>query len=375
MPGRWPDGFVGGPDDRRALLVLTALQGLTPRKLFELARREGTASACLAAVRAGRAGSEGDRRFAAALDASALEAALTTCGARLITPERPEYPSALEDLEDPPVAVFVRGRSLEELAPRVAIVGARACTDLGVEVAEELGGALASAGACTLSGGARGIDSAAHEGALRAGGATIAVLGCGIDRSFPPASRSLLARVERAGALVGEYPPGVPAAAFRFPARNRLIAALSKAVVVVEGAGGSGSLITAEHALDLGRSVLAVPGAVTNPKAAAPLALIRDGAACIRGGADLLADLGLDGLGASIGALGPVIPILDPDERAILAALPHAMLAEDVARAARRPEPIVLGILARLELRGLVRNVGGRFEPRRSVQLPLSSGV
>src|SRR5207245_833382 len=141
-------------------------------------------------------------------------------------------------------------------------------------------------------GGARGIDTASHQGALAVGGTTIAVLGCGIERAYPASNRRLLASIVESGCVVSEYPPGVAPEAFRFPARNRIVAALAEAVVVVEGAAGSGSLITADHALDLGRHISAVPGAVNNPLAEVPLALIRDGAAMIRGAADLLADLG-----------------------------------------------------------------------------------
>src|SRR5205809_6482365 len=156
------------------------------------------------------------------------------------------------------------------------MVGARSCSSIGKEVATAFGRGLAGAGVCVVSGGARGIDAASHRGALRAGGRTIAVLGCGIDLLYPGQNRALLREVLGSGALVSEYPPGTPAEPFRFPARNRIVAALCRAVVVVEGARGSGSMITADHALDVGREVFAVPGAVSSPLAAVPLELIRD---------------------------------------------------------------------------------------------------
>src|SRR5207344_3031694 len=136
-------------------------------------------------------------------------------------------------------------------------------------------------------------DACAHRGALDAGGQTVAVLGSGIDVDYPPRNGNLLRAIAGCGTVVSEYPPGVRAEPFRFPARNRLIAALSRAVVVVEGAGRSGTRITADHALELGLDVFAVPGPVTSPLAQTPLEMIRDGATMIRGADDLLADLGL----------------------------------------------------------------------------------
>src|SRR6266581_362577 len=265
---------------------------IRPRRLLELAVGVGTARACLAAVLAGREGSEADRRWAATIDPDRVEGAMRACEARLATPGTAEYPRPLEDLTDPPAALFVRGAPLAEGASLVAVVGARRCSSLGREVAADIGAGLAAAGMTVVSGAAMGIDTAAHEGALRTGGRTVAVLGCGIDVAYPPRNQALLDRIVASGSVVAEYAPGVPAEPFRFPARNRIIAALAEAVVVVEGAGGSGSLITADHALDLGRAVYAVPGPVTSPLAEVPLALIRDGAGMIRGAEDLLMDLG-----------------------------------------------------------------------------------
>lgn len=357
--GPWPEGFARGRGNRRALLVLSALRGLTPRRLLELAGREGSAAACLAAVRAGRAGSAADRRFAGEVDPDGLERALAGCGARMVTAADPEYPPSLHHLADPPAALFARGRALSELTPGVAVVGARNCSALGREVAAAIGRGLAGAGVCVVSGAARGIDAAAHHGALAAGGATVAVLGSGIDRPYPRQSARLLGDIAARGTVVSEYPPGVPPEAFRFPARNRIVAALAEAVVVVEGAAGSGSLITADHALDLGRQVFAVPGPVTNPLAEVPLALIREGAVMVRGPEDLLEDLGRPG---RVGWAGPGPPDLSPAEEAVLASLAGPTLPEEVARSLGLPLPEALPLLLGLELRGLVRAVGGRYE-------------
>ena len=222
-----------------------------------------------------------------------------------------------------------------------------------------------------VSGAARGIDARAHEGALRAGGASIAVLGSGIDNVYPRKNRDLVERLVRSGAVVSEYPPGIPAEPFRFPARNRIVAALCRAVVVVEGAPESGSLITAEHALDLGRDVFAVPGAPSTALAQAPLALIRDGAGLIRGPGDLLEDLGLTLPSPQAGSTSwdgspqtSSSQSLSPAEVAVWTALTSPSTSDRMAGATGLPLPTVLAALLGLELRRLVVQMGGRYERR-----------
>jgi DNA processing protein len=374
----WPAGFAATRADRRALLVLASLQGIRPRRLLELAVGLGSAAACLRAVLQGREGSEADRLWARQVDPARVEAAMRSCEARMAIPGSVEYPRSLEDLADPPPALFLRGAPLDPAASRVAVVGARRCSSLGREVGIDIGAGLARAGITVVSGAALGIDTAAHEGALKAGGQTIAVLGCGIDVAYPPRNQALLDRIAGSGTVVTEYPPGVPAEPFRFPARNRIVAALAEAVVVVEGARGSGSLITADHALDLGRAVYAVPGPVTSPQSEVPLALIRDGAGMIRGAEDLLVDLGrIDpeasraaGAAGSAGArsgggLGAAANDgLSEGERAVLGVLAGPTLPDQVAASLGWGLAEVIPVLVGLELRGIVRNVGGRVERR-----------
>jgi DNA processing protein len=359
-PAGWPEGFADGRANRRASLVLSALRGITPLKLLELAHREGSAFACLAAICTGRAGSEGDREFAREMDPAAMEEALVACGARFVPFGTTEYPPQLENLVDPPATLFVLGDPLPGRAGSVAVVGARNCSELGRDLAQMIGRDLASSGMCVVSGAARGIDAAAHQGALAARGHTVAVLGCGIDQVYPKDSRALIARIAESGTLVSEYAPGVPPEPFRFPARNRIIAALATALVVVEGADGSGSMISAEHALDLGRTVFAVPGAITNPLAFVPHALIREGATLIRGVDDLLHDLELSGVPPALARLLDV----SPAERAALDLITEPVLPERVAGALGLSIPEILPVLIELEMKGLVRSVGGRFEPR-----------
>lgn len=273
------------------------------------------------------------------------------------------YPPQLLDLHDPPEGLYLRGGALPPRERLVAMVGARACSPGGADIAHAIARGLAAAGFAIVSGAARGIDAASHEGSLAGGAPTVAVLGSGIDVPYPRASAGLLERIAAGGTIASEYPPGVPAMAFRFPARNRIVVGLARALVVVEGEEGSGSLISAEHALDLGRDVLAVPGAVTNPLAAAPNALIRDGAALVRSVGDVLEELGVVGA-AEDPPSGQLSLDLPEVERRALRAVTARVLPEAVAGALGLPVEQVLPVLFRLELAGLVRNVGGRFEPR-----------
>jgi DNA processing protein len=354
-----PIGFPPGfGDDGDAVLLLRCLLGVTPRTLHQLAWQRGTATACVNAIRRGRAGSDGDRDFLARADLADIRRSLRASDARFAGPGDPEYAPTFLRLADPPVGVFLRGRPLFPAPVRVAVVGSRRPTALGRDVAMDLGRGLAASGVEVVSGAAVGIDGAAHRSCLDAGGRTVAVLGSGIDVAYPAGNRELLRRVVAAGSIVSEYPPGTPAEPFRFPARNRLIAALSRAVVVVEGGGRSGTRITADHALDLGVEVFAVPGPVTSPLAETPLALIREGATLIRGVDDVLHDLGVRS-GDAATATPPELP---GDERRAFEQLAAPSLPDAVARACGVSIPDAVSALIALELKGLVRCVGGRYE-------------
>jgi DNA processing protein len=363
-PGVWPAGFAAGPADRDALLVLAHLEGMTPADRHRLAWREGTARACLRAVAAGaRGASARDRAVADGVEPGSVRAALGACGARMAVPGDDDYPPGLLDLTDPPMCLFVRG-TLPAPRPAVAMVGARRCTPYGREAAETIASGLGAAGVTVVSGAAVGIDAAGHRGALRSAGPTVAVLGSGIDVAYPPRNSGLIQEVEGAGAVVSEYPPGIPARPHRFPARNRLVAALAQGVIVVEGAPGSGSLITVEFALDLGRDVMAVPGAITGPLSDVPHALIRDGAALIRGAGDVLEVLGL--APAREGGPKPdprhAGPGLTEEEQRFLELVPGTPATLDaVARSAGVDPAGALRVLGALELRGLVTADGGRY--------------
>jgi DNA processing protein len=356
-PRGWPPGFGAGRDERRALLALSEVRGSRPLAVHAEAWETGSATGCLASIRRGRLGSDGDREWLARIDPDVTAARVADAGARLVTPADPEYEDRLHDLPDPPACLYLRGRPLGDLPVRVAIVGSRKCSDLGRDVAQDLGRALVASGLAVVSGAAQGIDAAAHRGALQAGGRTVAVLGSGIDVAYPASSRDLLGQIAEHGTLVSEYPPATPAGPQHFPARNRIVVALARALVVVEGEAKSGSRISVDHALDLGREVFAVPGPVTSPLAETPLEMIRDGATLIRGADDLLDDLGVERAEPP-----PAPPDLRDAERRVWDALAGRLLPDAVARRAGMSVPDAVTALVGLELRGLIAGTGGRYE-------------
>jgi DNA processing protein len=285
--------------------------------------------------------------------------ALCRCDAR--------YPSHLNDLPDAPAVLHVRGdlahfeRALT--ADRVAVIGARRATEYGLQQARGMGRGLAVAGLTVVSGMALGVDAAAHAGALDASGSTVAVLACGPEQAYPASKRRLHARIVASGAVVSELPPGTPVRRWTFPARNRIIAALAQATVVVEAGERSGSLITAGQAADLGREVAAVPGLVTAPLAAGTNALIADGAQLVRGARDVLELL----FGAAALQLLPARPDeriagLDADLRVLLERVGGGCDTVSALAGSGTSVDAVLAGLAQLELRGLVRRgLGGRY--------------
>ena len=362
-PTGFPPGFGRGPREADAVLVLRCLLGITPRTLHDLIWREGSAVAALAAVASGAAGSDNDRAVATDATPAGIRERVHATGARFARPGDPEYWPALLRLDDPPVGLFLRGRPLSLEHRRVAIVGSRRPSATGVEVARALARGCAAAGLVVTSGGALGIDARAHEGALDAGGSTVAVLGSGIDQEYPATNRRLLHEIVQRGTLVSEYPPGVPAEPFRFPARNRVIAGLSIGVVIVEGVARSGTRSTADFASQVGIDVFGVPGSITSPLSEAPNALIRDGAHLIRGLEDLLHDLGVEPSPRVATPEG-----LPDDQRLALEALDRALLPDAVARVTGLSVPDTLSALVQLELRGLVLGSGGRY--RRAFEQP-----
>jgi DNA processing protein len=277
-----PAGRVS--DEVRALLYLDALPGVGPRALNAIVSHFGSAERALRAPRSHFARAAGRDAAAARdrLDArDAVDAALVVAdrmGMRVLDWAHPAYPPRFRHLADPPPVLFLRGRAELLAGPAVTIVGARRATARAREVSERLGRALAARGIVVVSGLALGVDAAAHTGALSGGGDTVAVMGRGADRAYPRTHARLFRDIVGRGLVISEFLPGTPALPHHFPRRNRLLAALGEAVVVVEAARKSGSLITVEHALDLGLDVYAVPGPIDEPVAAGSNALLADGA-------------------------------------------------------------------------------------------------
>ena len=274
-----------------------------------------------------------------------------TLGHRLIKKTSAEYPVGLGDLEDPP-SLFVEGK-LGEM-PGVAVVGTRRCTRYGIDLAEAFGVAIARSGWTTVSGLARGIDAAAHRGCLRDGGHAVAVLGSGIDVCYPEENRPILDEIlAEGGAVVSEYPPGTPPDRWRFPARNRIIAAMSSAVVVVEAAKTGGALITARLAAEIGRPVFAVPGDVDRPASEGCNLLIRDGANPVLGAADLIEELSL--------ILGPPAREMVRESEADLP--PGGVALDDLSAHWSVTMSEALVRVGKLQLEGRVRRQGEMIVP------------
>lgn len=289
----------------------------------------------------------------------------------LLEAGQPGFPPELAGISEPPAHLYVRGRIPS--GPRLAVVGSRAADGYGLQVAGELAAGLTRAGLVVVSGGAAGVDTAALEACLQAGGQPVAVLGTGPDIAYPVANRRLFERVAEAGALVSEYPPGTHGRVHHFPRRNRIVSGLSSAVIVVQAALRSGSLITARLARHQGRPVLAVPGPVDRPLSGGCHALLRDGARLVETADDVLRVLELGGSGpgkASArprGAPGGPEPAaarpaaaLDPEERSLWEALgadtcPIDLLAERTGWPAAR----VSVVLLQMECKGMVENRPG----------------
>jgi len=265
-----------------------------------------------------------------------------------------DYPESLEHLFDPPPVLHWKGNGqLLGARPAVAIVGARAASEAGREIARTLARDLAVAGCLVISGLARGIDAAAHEGALDGGGATLAVLGTGIDICYPPEHARLSQRIRSRGLLVCEFPARTEPRRHHFPRRNRILAALSDVLVVVEGGEKSGARSTVDHALDLGRDVMAVPRDILHAGSVLPNRLIVDGARPVLGAADVLAALPLHARRDVEPLRDRLLELMQSGPRA-QGALVEACGGADLRQ--------LLELLVQLELEGVVRRANGKYE-------------
>ena len=304
------------------------------------------------------------RRFAAfraGFDERAELERLAVLGLRFLARSSPGFPPLLRAIHDPPPGLYLRGIAAAEVlgVPAVAIVGARACSAYGRQVARQLGRELAAAGIVVVSGMARGVDAEAHRGALDAGGSTVAVLGCGIDRDYPAAHRALAAEIAAAGLIVSEYAPGVEPAPWRFPARNRIVAGLCAATVVVEARERSGALITADFALEEGRDVFAVPGEITSALSAGSNALLRLGAAPLTAATDVLESFGI------VPAVQPPLGLGEPQKSVLAHVRELTASADELARKTGMDAAALAVALTELELLGLIASEEGVYRAAR----------
>lgn len=401
-------------DEHRDWLTLSLIPGIGSAHFIRLLARFHSPGEVLRAPRTsiedivGRKLAERIASYKSAVDLDTQLRLMADYGVQLVTLEDPAYPPRLAEIYDPPLSLFVRGELREEDACCVAIVGTRRATSYGLRVAEQLGRELAARGITVVGGLAEGIDAAAHQGALDAGGRTLAVLGNGVDQVYPASHGELSHKIMAQGALVSQYPMGVRPLRGNFPYRNRIISGLTLGTLIVEAPRASGALITARHAMEQGREVFAVPGPITSRNSEGPHALLREGAKLVERVEDILVELELP---ASVRAVvapsvqpasdGPEAPISprperrrpnlppppaparpapapapapaaparpgtsDLEQKVLNALSPEGSFVDEIAAACRISISEALSSLTMLELKGLVRQYSGkRFAPR-----------
>ena len=364
---------AGEPSDELAAeLRLCLTPGVGPLLRKALLARFGSASAVFSAPPSALAEVDGVgpklcRALSAARREVNVEAELDLCREHRITPllqSQADYPRLLAEIPDPPGVLFIRGRLLPADAMSIAIVGTRHCTPYGLAQAQRLASGLSRVGLTVVSGLARGIDAAAHRGALSAGGRTIAVLGGGVLNVYPPEHEGLAREVIEQGAVLSESPPRAPALGGTFPQRNRIITGLCLGVIVVEAADRSGALISARHAMEQGREVFAVPGRIDSRASSGCHRLIRDGARLVQSVDDVLEELGplVEAAPREDGReiRHPAELQLNEIEQQVLDVIETDPTSiDDIVVGSGLPVPRVLSTISALEMRRLIRRVSG----------------
>ncbi|HEU4744490.1 MAG TPA: DNA-processing protein DprA [Anaerolineales bacterium] len=292
------------------------------------------------------------------VDLEKIWAKIESQGIKILTWEDETYPQRLKEIDQPPPVLYIRGEYLPDDLFAVAIVGTRRVTAYGRQITEELAGYLASNRITMVSGLARGVDAIAHQTALKAGGRTIGVLGSGVDKIYPPEHRGLAEKMMESGAIVSDYAPGTPPDASNFPPRNRIISGLSLAVVVIEAGETSGALITAEFAAEQGREVFAVPGSILAPQSKGTNKLIQNGALPLLSVNDLMQALNLTRMGEHKAAR-KVIPSDETEARLWTVLSEEPLHVDEIRKQTELPIEKVTATLALMELKGMVRQVGG----------------
>ena len=359
-------------EDLRPTLRLSLVAGVGPRIRRELLERFGSPEAVLDAEPSKLQGVPGvgpkiARNITAAGDEVDVDGVIALCrqsGVRILTGSDGEYPRMLREIPDPPAVLFVRGGFQPQDALAIAVVGTRHATQYGLRQAEDLGASLSRAGLTVVSGLARGIDSAAHRGALSAAGRTLAVLGSGVLNVYPPEHEKLAAEVVQHGALLSESPPQAAPVPGAFPQRNRIISGLALGAVIVEAGDRSGALITARLAMEQGREVFAVPGRVDGRAARGCHRLIRDGAKLVETADDVLEELGplVEAAPRDDGHVvrHPAELMLNELEQQVLAAVEtDATPIDTIVTQTGLPVARVLSTISVLEMRRLVRRLSG----------------
>ena len=356
------------PESQREVQALFALsQAERPKHVRRLLAHFGSAQAALAAAdwTAAVGASTPAQRPTQADFAWAAEQWQRLCaaGGRCLTPADADYPQLLGQIAAPPPVLFALGPD-DLVPPTIAIVGSRKASDSGKMIAAELARGLVAQDICIVSGLAFGIDAAAHQAALAAGGRTIAVLGCGADVPYPRAHTPLYHQIRERGAIVSEFAWGAQPERGAFPRRNRIISGLSLGVIIVEAPQKSGALITAQHALEQNREVFAVPGDVRSGRSAGCHRLIKDGAKLVEEVEDVLEELVMWASPQSAPILAPTLPPEDESVYALLSRQPRHI--DELAQHSDLPPAALLDVLLRLELDGLVDQLAGKRFLRRT---------
>jgi DNA processing protein len=360
--------------DREAYIALNMMEGLGPIKVRALIDFLGSPQAVFEAdgdeLQKVRGIGEKLRcsipEQRTQVDPSAEQQQAEALGVRIITPLDDEYPEALKTIHDPPLALYVRGSFLPKDALALGIVGSRKATHYGLNVADRMAYQLAQTGFTIVSGLARGIDTAAHSGALKAKGRTVAVLGAAIDQLTPPENAGLADDAARSGAVVSEYPLGRQADRQTFPYRNRIISGLSMGVLVVEAGFKSGSLHTADAALEQGRTVFAVPGRIDHPAAKGTNRLIKNGAKLVDNVGDILEEFELLIPSGTLDepkkqpAARPEIPLSKEEKRLVEVLWQGEQDVDSLAREAGMTSPEISGLLLGLEMKRVIKMLPGR---------------
>lgn len=366
------------PDHFIDWLTLVLTPGLGPRNIRRLLEQFGSPAGVFRASRKQLTSIAGlqprvvdalENRTAATF-AKREESLLVSAGATLICWDDPRYPELLRNIPDAPPLLYGKGNVALLEKPAIAVVGSRASTAYGKGVARDIAAQLAREGLCVISGLALGIDTAAHTGALDAGGDTVAVLGCGVDVVYPPQNRKLYDRIAASGLLLSEYPFGSKPDAFRFPARNRIISGLAYGVLVVEAAQRSGSLITARLALDYGREVFAVPGRVDSLKSAGPHRLLQDGAKLVHSIDDILEELPFFTRRPETSKTMPTVQaslenMTEEEQKLFVALEVYPKIVDEIIATVNMPARKVSEILLSLELKGIVESLPGNQYQRK----------